>query len=127
MGRASLRQLARERLTSTGAILDDIKQPRSRLELIRLCFDAIKATFQLILILKKHNMLYRFSFTGRSALTAVLTILILYRISQHGVHTISAVDDWVELLRSMAHVGCTGYRLDAKFKIPRMTRRKHLP
>ncbi|TVY44085.1 putative transcriptional regulatory protein [Lachnellula occidentalis] len=113
MGRASLVRLTREQLyapSKTSSL--DSEQCPNRLNLARLCVDAAKATLQLILVLKKHNLLCRFSFTDHQASTAALVILILNSISQRNDDTTSRIDDGIEMLRYMAYGGCQGAKSD---------------
>lgn len=113
MGRASLLHLSRERLLSlSGSSLPPSTQSQSHLELARLAIDAAKATIQLILVLKKHNLLCRFSYTDHQAPTAALIILVLNSILQPSVDTSGTIDDGLECLRFMAKGGCRGAKSD---------------
>jgi len=64
------------------------------------------------IVLKKHNLLCRFSFTNHHASAAALIILILHSILQHGDETSRIVDDGVDMLRYMACGGCRGASSD---------------
>jgi len=109
MGRASLLQLSRERIQALSKSTPPIQdQSQSRKDLANLCVDAAKATIQLVLVLKKHNLLCRFSFTDHHASTAALIILILHSILQSGDETSRIIDDGVDMLRYMARGGCRG-------------------
>lgn len=109
MGRASLLQLSRERIQALSkSTMPTPDQSQSRQDLATLCVDAAKATIQLVLVLKKHNLLCRFSFTDQHASSAALIILILHSILQHGDETSKIIDDGVDMLRYMARGGCRG-------------------
>jgi hypothetical protein len=113
MGRASLLQVSRERIQALSNSASPIPdQPQSRVDLATLCVDAAKATIELILVLKKHNLLCRFSFTDHHASTAALIILILHSILQHGDETSRIIGDGVDMLRYMARGGCRGASSD---------------
>lgn len=113
MGRASLLQILRERIQAVSNSASPIPdQVQSRIDLATLCVDAAKATIELILVLKKHNLLCRFSFTDHHASTAALIILILHSILQHGDETSRIIDDGVDMLRYMARGGCRGASSD---------------
>lgn len=113
MGRASLLQVSRERIQAlSDSATPAPEQPQSRTDLATLCVDAAKATIELILVLKKHNLLCRFSFTDHHASAAALIILILHSILQHGDETSRIIDDGVDMLRYMAHGGCRGASSD---------------
>jgi hypothetical protein len=130
MGRASLLQVSRERIQALSHSAPPTpEQPQRRMELATLCVDAAKATIELILVLKKHNLLCRFSFvslfarhvhhtntncrfTDHHASAAALIILILHSILQHGDETSRIIDDGIDMLRYMAHGGCRGASSD---------------
>ena len=113
MGRASLLQILRERIQAFSNSAPPISdQPQSRMDLATLCVDAAKATIELILVLKRHNLLCRFSFTDHHASTAALIILILHSILQQGHETSKIIDDGVDVLRYMARGGCRGASSD---------------
>jgi hypothetical protein len=113
MGRASLLQISRERIQALSDSAPPIPdQPQSRVDLATLCVDAAKATIELILVLKKHNLLCRFSFTDHHASAAALIILILHSILQHGDETSRIIEDGVDMLRYMARGGCRGASSD---------------
>jgi hypothetical protein len=113
MGRASLLQLLRERIhTPTNSTTIDATQSQSRQDLTNLSVDAAKATIQLVIVLKKHNLLSRFSFTDHQPTTAALIILVLDSILQHSAGTSGIIHDGVEMLRFMAHGGCRGAKSD---------------
>jgi hypothetical protein len=113
MGRASLLQVSRERIQALSDSAPPApEQPQSRTDLATLCVDAAKATIELILVLKKHNLLCRFSFTDHHASAAALIILILHSILQHGDETSRIIDEGVDMLRYMAHGGCRGASSD---------------
>jgi len=82
------------------------------MDLVTLCVDAAKATIELILVLKRHNLLCRFSFTDHRASTAALIILILHSILQQGHGTSRIIDDGADMLRNMARGGCCGASSD---------------
>lgn len=113
MGRASLLQMSRERIQAASNSASPIPdQLQSRTDLATLCVDAAKATIELVLVLKKHNLLCRFSFTDHHASAAALIILILHSILQHGDETSRIIDDGIEMLRYMAYGGCRGASSD---------------
>ena len=113
MGRASLLQISRERIQAfSNSAPPTPDQPQSRMDLATLCVDAAKATIELILVLKRHNLLCRFSFTDHQASTAALIILILHSILQHGHETSRIIDDGVDMLRYMARGGFRGASSD---------------
>ena len=113
MGRASLLQILRERIqTASGTSPSSPAHPASRKYLTNLCVDAAKATIQLVLVLKQHNLLCRFSFTDHQPTTAALIILVLDSILQECVDTNNIIQDGVEMLRFMAHGGCRGAKSD---------------
>ncbi|CZT49582.1 uncharacterized protein RSE6_10452 [Rhynchosporium secalis] len=113
IGRASLLQISRERIQALSNPAPPIaNQPRTRTDLANLCVDAAKATIELILVLKKHNLLCRFSFTDHHATTAALIILILHSILQHGDETSKIIEDGVDMLRYMGRGGCRGASSD---------------
>jgi hypothetical protein len=116
MGRASLLQISRERIQALSNSVPPIPadQPGSRINLATLCVDAAKATIELIHVLKKHNLLCRFSFTDHHASTAALIILILHSILQHGDETSRIIDDGVGMLHYMARGGCRGASSDVQ-------------
>lgn len=72
------------------------------MDLATVCVDAAKATIELILVLKKHHLLCRFSFTDHHASAAALIILILHSILKHGDETSRIIDDGFDMLRYMA-------------------------
>ena len=113
MGRASLLQLLRERInTQSTSPTEDMTQSQSRQELANLCIDAAKATIQLVLVLKKHNLLCRFSFTDHQPTTSALIILVLDSILQQCTDTSCIIHDGVKMLRFMAKGGCRGANSD---------------
>jgi hypothetical protein len=115
MGRASLLQISRERIQALSSSAPPTpEQPQNRIDLATLCVDAAKATIELILVLKKHNLLCRFSFTDHHASTAALIILMLHSILQHGDETSRIIDDGVDMLRYMARGGCRGASSDVQ-------------
>ena len=113
MGRASLLQLLRERIQAALG-KSDMKetQPESRRDLTNLCVDAAKATIQLILVLKQHNLLCRFSFTDHQPTTSAIIILILDSILQQCSDTERIIENGVQTLRFMAIGGCRGAKSD---------------
>jgi len=113
MGRASLLQTSRQRIQALSKAATSVpNQPQIRSELTNLCVDAAKATIELILVLKKHNLLCHFSFTDHHAATAALIILILYSITQQGDETSRIIGDGIDMLRYIARGGCLGASSD---------------
>lgn len=119
MGRASLLQLLRSAISATTTHQTpanppalSLPVPQSRQNLTNLCVDAAKATIQLILVLKQHNLLCRFSFTDHQPTAAALIILVLDSILQPSVDPENVIRDGVEMLRFMANGGCRGAQSD---------------
>lgn len=109
----SLLQISRERIhamSTTEPPMPDRLQ--SRTDLATVCVDAAKATIELVLVLKKHNLLCSFSFTDHHGSTAALIILILHTILHHGDETSRIIDNGVDMLRYMAREGCRGASSD---------------
>ncbi|KAI0578668.1 Fungal-trans domain-containing protein [Pyrenophora tritici-repentis] len=113
MGCASLLQISRERIQALlSSAPSSPDQPHGRMDLVIVCVDAAKATIELILVLRKHNLLCRFSFTDHHASTAALIVLILHSILQQGDETSRIIDDGVDMLHYMARGGCRGASSD---------------
>lgn len=113
MGRASLLSLLREKVqvhsqTST----TETHRNKLRQDLTNLSVDAAKATIQLVLVLKQHNLLCRFSYTDHQPTASALIILLLDSVLKRRLDTAGIIEDGIDTLRFMASDGCRGAKSD---------------